>query len=82
MKPLSLSSSYLTSDPSGISITTFTSSGGFLPTASFDSKMRQALLDCCYIDWSKISPAIFGSLFQSVMNPTERRYPPSKVHLV
>ena len=44
-----------------------------LPTASFDSKMRTALLDCCYINWSKISPAIFGSMFQSVMNPKERR---------
>lgn len=44
-----------------------------LPMASFDSKMRQALLDCTYIDWSKISPAIFGSMFQSVMNPEERR---------
>jgi 23S rRNA A1618 N6-methylase RlmF len=44
-----------------------------LPTASFDSKMRTALLECCYIDWSKISPAIFGSMFQSVMNPKERR---------
>ena len=44
-----------------------------LPTASFDSKMLQALLNCCYIDWSKISPAIFGSMFQSVMNPKERR---------
>ena len=44
-----------------------------LPTASFDGKMRQALLDCCYLDWSKISPAIFGSMFQSVMNPKERR---------
>jgi hypothetical protein len=44
-----------------------------LPTASFDTKMRQALLDCCYIEWSKISPAIFGSMFQSVMNPVERR---------
>lgn len=44
-----------------------------LPMASFDSKMRQSLLDCCYIDWSKISPAIFGSMFQSVMNPKERR---------
>ncbi len=47
--------------------------GEILPTASFDSKMRLALLDCCYIDWSKISPAIFGSMFQSVMNPKERR---------
>jgi hypothetical protein len=44
-----------------------------LPTASFDKAMRQALLNCCYMDWSKISPAIFGSMFQSVMNPTERR---------
>ena len=44
-----------------------------LLTASFDGKMRQALLDCCYLDWSKISPAIFGSMFQSVMNPKERR---------
>jgi|SRR5665647_694442 len=44
-----------------------------LPTASFDTKMRLAMLDCCYIDWSKISPAIFGSMFQSVMNPVERR---------
>ncbi|MBA4409275.1 MAG: SAM-dependent methyltransferase [Odoribacter sp.] len=44
-----------------------------LPMASFDSKMRQALLECCYIDWTKISPAIFGSMFQSVMNPKERR---------
>lgn len=44
-----------------------------LPTASFDSKMRLALLECCYQDWSKISPDIFGSMFQSVMNPIERR---------
>jgi type I restriction-modification system DNA methylase subunit len=44
-----------------------------LPSASFDSKMRNALLECCYLDWSKISPAIFGSMFQSVMNPVERR---------
>ncbi|MBK9249130.1 MAG: class I SAM-dependent DNA methyltransferase [Ignavibacteria bacterium] len=44
-----------------------------LATASFDSKMRLALLECCYQDWSKISPDIFGSMFQSVMNPVERR---------
>jgi len=44
-----------------------------LPPASFDTKMRQALLDCCLLDWGKISPAIFGSMFQSVMNPVERR---------
>ncbi len=45
----------------------------FLPSASFDAAMRKSLLECCYIDWSKISPAIFGSMFQSVMNPQERR---------
>ncbi|MDR0207493.1 MAG: methylase, partial [Bacteroidales bacterium] len=44
-----------------------------LHIASFDSKMRQALLNCTYLDWSEISPAIFGSMFQSVMNPIERR---------
>jgi type II restriction/modification system DNA methylase subunit YeeA len=44
-----------------------------LPPAGFDTRMRNLLLDCCALDWSKISPAIFGSLFQSVMNPVERR---------
>ncbi|GAB3641654.1 DNA methyltransferase [Spirosoma arcticum] len=42
-----------------------------IPT--FDRAMRQMLLDCCALDWGRISPAIFGSLFQSVMNPVERR---------
>jgi hypothetical protein len=44
-----------------------------LPTASFDAAMRQALLDCCALNWSRISPAIFGSLFQSIMDKTARR---------
>ena len=44
-----------------------------LPMAAFDSCMRQLLLDCCALDWSRISPAIFGSLFQSVMDTTLRR---------
>jgi hypothetical protein len=44
-----------------------------LPTASFDSAMRQALLDCCALDWGRISPAIFGSLFQSIMDKKARR---------
>ncbi|MDB9535764.1 class I SAM-dependent DNA methyltransferase [Dolichospermum planctonicum CS-1226] len=42
------------------------------PTA-FDSKMREMFLEACGFDWGKISPAIFGSMFQAVMNPTERR---------
>ena len=45
----------------------------FLPIPSFDSKMREILLECCYLDWSKISPAIFGSLFQSIMDKEHRR---------
>ncbi|MEY4935041.1 MAG: hypothetical protein RIS64_1400 [Bacteroidota bacterium] len=40
---------------------------------AFDSKMRELLLFACSLDWSKISPAIFGSMFQAVMNPKERR---------
>ena len=46
---------------------------GSLRTPSFDSDMRQALIDACMFDWSNISPAIFGALFQSVMDPQERR---------
>lgn len=44
-----------------------------LPIAAFDSKMRNMLLYACSLDWSKISPAIFGSMFQTTMNPLERR---------
>ncbi|MDB9403433.1 class I SAM-dependent DNA methyltransferase [Microcystis aeruginosa CS-1036] len=44
-----------------------------LPLAAFDSKMRVMLLEACAFDWGKISPAIFGSMFQAVMNPKERR---------
>ncbi len=44
-----------------------------LPPASFDSEMRAILLRSCSLDWGKISPAIFGSLFQSVMDETQRR---------
>lgn len=40
---------------------------------SFDGGMRNRLLDACRFDWSGISPAIFGSLFQSVMDKNERR---------
>jgi len=45
----------------------------FLPIAAFNSSMRTLLLEASYLDWGKISPAIFGSLFQSVMNPEQRR---------
>ncbi|MEE8230508.1 MAG: DNA methyltransferase [Qipengyuania citrea] len=44
-----------------------------LRTPIFDRKMREDLLDACRHDWSAVSPAIFGSLFQSVMDAKERR---------
>ncbi len=44
-----------------------------LPMADFSATMREALLDACALDWSAISPAIFGSLFQSIMDSTARR---------
>jgi len=40
---------------------------------SFDSEMRDILLKCLYFDWSQISPSIFGSLFQSVMDQEKRK---------
>ncbi|MXW46292.1 MAG: class I SAM-dependent DNA methyltransferase [Gammaproteobacteria bacterium] len=40
---------------------------------AFDSDMREKLLGACRFNWSNISPAIFGALFQSVMDPAERR---------
>ena len=44
-----------------------------LLTPDFNSVMRKKLLDACEFVWSEISPAIFGSLFQSVMDPDKRR---------
>jgi hypothetical protein len=41
--------------------------------ADFNRDMRNALLACTRKDWSRISPAIFGSLFQSVMDGRKRR---------
>ena len=40
---------------------------------SFDSAMRERLLEACRFDWSRISPAVFGALFQSLMDPAQRR---------
>jgi hypothetical protein len=44
-----------------------------LDFADLDRAMRDALLAATRFDWSRISPAIFGSLFQAVMEPKERR---------
>lgn len=39
----------------------------------FDAGLRATLLHCARFNWGAVSPAIFGSLFQSVMDPGERR---------
>ena len=44
-----------------------------LSIPSFDSKMRSIFIEACEFSWDAISPAIFGALFQSVMNKKQRR---------
>ncbi|MDR2613016.1 MAG: hypothetical protein LBG06_09425 [Deltaproteobacteria bacterium] len=41
--------------------------------ADFDAGTRRILLDCAAFDWSAVSPAIFGAMFQEVMDPGQRR---------
>ncbi|MCC9643174.1 hypothetical protein LOC71_12890 [Rhodopirellula sp. JC740] len=40
---------------------------------AFDRAMRNSLIAATRFDWSQISPAVFGALFQAVMEPSERR---------
>lgn len=47
--------------------------GESLGFPAFNRDMRNSLLAATRFDWSQISPAIFGALFQSVMEPAERR---------
>lgn len=44
-----------------------------LPNFNFNKSMRTALVAATQYDWSTISPAIFGSLFQSVRDAETRR---------
>ncbi|MGM1030616.1 MAG: class I SAM-dependent DNA methyltransferase [Actinomycetota bacterium] len=44
-----------------------------LSIPSFDAKMRDRLLAAAMFNWSEISPAIFGSLFQAVKDKKARR---------
>lgn len=44
-----------------------------LDFAAFNKPMREALLRATEFDWSQISPAIFGALFQSIMLDADRR---------
>lgn len=43
------------------------------PQEFFDNDMRQALLNACRFNWTRISPAIFGSMFQLVKSKEARR---------
>lgn len=38
-----------------------------LPIPEFDVPMRALLLDCCRLQWAGISPAIFGAMFQKII---------------
>lgn len=40
---------------------------------SFNSRMRDLLLEACAFNWNAISPAIFGALFQHVSGDVEAR---------
>ncbi len=44
-----------------------------IPIADFNDVMRLRLWEAGNFDWKGISPAIFGELFQSVMNKKKRR---------
>ncbi len=44
-----------------------------ISTPALDHAAREALLEAAALDWSAISPAIFGAMFQDVMNEKVRR---------
>jgi hypothetical protein len=44
-----------------------------LSFAAFNQALRECVLACSAFEWSRISPAVFGALFQTVMQPPERR---------
>lgn len=41
--------------------------------ATLPKTLRTALIAACKFDWGQISPAVFGSMFQEVKSPEERR---------
>ncbi len=43
------------------------------PIPQFDKRSRRLLLECGGMQWNDISPVIFGSMFQAVMDPERRR---------
>lgn len=65
-----------TSLPADLSEFPYVNGGLFsetLPVFSFTSEMRSALVEASTYDWSKISPAIFGAMFQTIKSKEDRR---------
>jgi len=46
---------------------------GNLKPCYFNEATRNTLIECAQMDWSEISPAIFGSLFQAVMHDEDEQ---------
>ena len=44
-----------------------------LAICSFTSKSRKNIIDAAHYDWKHVKPAIFGSMFEGIMNKDERR---------
>jgi hypothetical protein len=47
--------------------------GEYIGHVGFNRDMRHAFWKCGQLDWKSISPSIFGSIFQGVMDATQRR---------
>jgi hypothetical protein len=42
-------------------------------TVVFDGLARKTLLECARLDWNKVSPAIFGTIYQGAMDQGQRK---------
>ena len=45
---------------------------GRIDIPACNAELRRLVLRSCEFDWSRVSPVIFGSLFQGVMDPSEK----------
>ncbi len=69
-------SAYRKKAPQHISKFPYVNGGLFekdLPLPEFTGRTRRILLECGKLDWSEINPDIFGSMFQAVIHPDQRR---------
>ncbi len=46
---------------------------GKIKIPQFDDKLKKIIHEASVFDWSKISPAIFGAIFESTLNPVTRK---------